>query len=198
MLKMKTIDQLLKIKAVVAYILQRMPMGMDYIHLFKVMYFAQQEHLVVYGMPIADDTFLARKHGPVPALTYKVLRGLEGKTVLDSNELRDFARSFTLSCFDGHQVVKLADGEGCDMDELSRSNVRILDKWIDKCKDVESFDLSDMSHDKAWERAKKQTKRTGEDTKISLYDMAEAGGASQAMLNVIRERQINRRALAWT
>ena len=85
---MKTIDQLLKIKAVVAYILQRMPNGVDYIHLFKMMYFAQQEHLVVYGMPIADDSFLARKHGPVPALTYKVLRGLEGKAALDTDELR--------------------------------------------------------------------------------------------------------------
>ena len=194
---MKTIDQLLKIKAVVIYILQRMPDGVDYIHLFKMMYFAQQEHLVVYGMPIADDTFLARKHGPVPALTYKVLRGLEGKATLDTDELREFAKSFTLVSHNGHQTVKLADGEECDMDELSRSKVKVLDKWIDKCKNVESFDLSDMSHDKAWENAKKQSERTGEDTKISLYDMAKAGGASSGMLNVIRERQINRRALAW-
>ena len=194
---MKTIDQLLKIKAVVAYILQRMPNGVDYIHLFKMMYFAQQEHLVVYGMPIADDSFLARKHGPVPALTYKVLRGLEGKAALDTDELRDFARSFTLVCHNGHQIVKLKDGDTCDMDELSQSNVKVLDKWIDKCKDVEAFDLSGMSHDKAWENAKTQTERTGEDTKISLYDMAKAGGASSDMLNVIRERQINRRALAW-
>lgn len=195
---MKTIDQLLKIKAVVAYILQRMPEGVDYIHLFKMMYFAQQEHLVVYGLPIADDTFLARKHGPVPALTYKVLRGLEGKTSLDSDELQDFAHSFILESVDGHHIVKLADGETCDMDELSGSNVKVLDKWIDKCKHVNSFDLSDMSHDKAWEHAKKQSERTGEDTRISLYDMADAGGASPAMLNVIRERQINHRALEWT
>ena len=195
---MKTIDQLLKIKAVVAYILQRMPEGVDYIHLFKMMYFAQQEHLVVYGLPIAEDTFLARKHGPVPALTYKVLRGLEGKTSLSSDELRDFAQCLKLESMDGHNIVKLADGEACDIDELSRSNVKVLDKWIDECKDVESFDLSDMSHDKAWERAKMQTERTGEDTKISLYDIAEAGGASSAMLNVIRERQINRKLLAWT
>lgn len=195
---MKTIDQLLKIKAVVAYILQQMPNGVDYIHLFKMMYFAQQEHLVVYGMPIAEDTFLARRHGPVPALTYKVLRSLEGKVLLGSDELREFAKSFTLVCDNGHQIVKLAKGEVCDMDELSRSNVKVLDKWIGKCKDVESFDLSDLSHDKAWENAKKQTERTGEDTKISLYDMAKAGGASSDMLNVIRERQINRRVLEWT
>ena len=40
---MKTIDQILKIKAVVLYILKAFPEGVDYIHLFKVMYFAQQD-----------------------------------------------------------------------------------------------------------------------------------------------------------
>ena len=78
---MKTIDQILKIKAVVSYILQQIPEGLDYIHLLKMMYFAQQEHLVIYGSPIIADTFVARKHGPVPTLTYKVLKGKEGKPI---------------------------------------------------------------------------------------------------------------------
>ena len=46
---MKTIDQILKIKAVVLYILKAFPEGVDYIHLFKVMYFAQQNKLKEYG-----------------------------------------------------------------------------------------------------------------------------------------------------
>lgn len=194
---MKTIDQILKIKAVVSYILQQMPGGVDYIHLFKVMYFAQQEHLVVYGMPLLDDTFLARKHGPVPALTYKVLKGKEGKLDLDSKELDDFAQNLSLRLSDNHQLVKLAEGKSCDMEELSASNVKVLDKWIAACKDVNSFDLSDLSHDKAWRKAMKQAEKTGEDTKITQYDMAEAGGASRDMLQVIRERQINRNTLGW-
>ena len=45
---MKTKEQILKIKAVVLYILKQLPQGVDYIHLFKIMYFAQQEHLVKY------------------------------------------------------------------------------------------------------------------------------------------------------
>jgi uncharacterized phage-associated protein len=89
---MKTKDQILKIKAVVLYILKAFPEGVDYIHLFKVMYFAQQNQLKEYGLPIVYDTFVARKHGPVPTLTYKVLRGVEGKTEL-SSELKDFAAS---------------------------------------------------------------------------------------------------------
>lgn len=195
---MKEIEEINKIKAVVEYILQQMGEAVDYIHLFKVMYFAQEEHLAIYGVPMMYDTFVARKHGPVPSLTYKVLRVAEGKTVDVTGELQAFAADLSLSQKEGHQVVALSDGVQCDMDELSRSNVRILDKWIEHCKDIASFDLSELSHDKAWQNAVRQTERTGEDTKISLYDMAASGGASKAMLGVVKERQMNRRALSWT
>ena len=195
---MKKIEEINKIKAVVEYILQQMGKGVDYIHLFKMMYFAQEEHLAIYGVPMMYDTFVARKHGPVPSLTYKVLRVAEGKAVDVTGELHSFASDLSISMSEGHQVVTLATGVQCDMDELSRSNIRILDKWIEHCKDIQSFGLSELSHDKAWQKAVRQTERTGEDTKISLYDMAASGGASKDMLSVVKERQMSRRALSWT
>ena len=142
---MKTIDQILKIKAVVLYILKAFPEGVDYIHLFKVMYFAQQNQLKEYGLPIIYDTFVARKHGPVPTLTYKVLRGVKGKAEISSPELKDFADSLKIELSqDGHQLILASKQAVCDMDELSVADVKMLDKWIDKCKGVDSFDLSDM------------------------------------------------------
>jgi uncharacterized phage-associated protein len=194
---MKQTEDINKIKAVVEYILQQMGVAVDYIHLFKVMYFAQEEHLALYGVPIMYDTFVARKHGPVPSLTYKVLRVAEGKTLDVTDDLHAFASELALSVTEGHQVVSIAPDTEVDMDELSFSNVRILDKWINHCKDIKSFDLSELSHDKAWQNAIRQTERTGEDTKISLYDMAASGGASKDMLKVVKERQLNRRALQW-
>lgn len=196
---MKTKDQILKIKAVVLYILKAFPEGVDYIHLFKVMYFAQQNQLKEYGLPIVYDTFVARKHGPVPSLTYKVLRGVEGKADVSSPELKSFADSLNVVISeDGHQLVLAAKDAQCNMDELSVADVKMLDKWIDKCRNIGSFDLSDKSHeDRAWKRAKRQADKTGEDTKITMYDMADAAGASKAMLAVIRERQSVQKALAW-
>lgn len=191
--KMKTVEQIEKIKAMVLYVLEHMKEGVDYIHLFKVMYFAQQEHLVLYGTPMMEDSFLARKHGPVPAFTYKALRALEGKVRVESEEMKSFTDALCVNVIDGHQVVTAR--QSCDMDELSRANIKILDKWIARCEDVEAFDLSGMSHDKAWSKAKAQSEKTGEDTKITMWDMAKAGGASDGMLEVIRERQINKRAL---
>ena len=45
---MKTFIQIAKIKAVLLYIMQSFPQGVDYIKLFKILYFAQQDHLVKY------------------------------------------------------------------------------------------------------------------------------------------------------
>ena len=71
---MKTSDQISKIKATLLYILNHFPQGVDYIKLFKILYFAQQDHLVKYARPIVEDSFCALKHGPVPSFTYKALQ----------------------------------------------------------------------------------------------------------------------------
>lgn len=193
---MKTTDQILKIKSTVLYVLGKMPEGVDYIHLFKTLYFAQQEHLVTYGMPLMEDTFKARKHGPVPSVTYKVMRKAEGKPVDMMQGLEDFCSAVDVRVVDGHQTVYMKPDAECDMDELSQSNVRILDKWIENLRDVKAFELSDLSHDKAWKKAKSEAERTGEDITMTMVDIAAAGGASLAMQNVIRERQLNARLFA--
>ena len=192
---MKSKDQISKIQTVVAYILKKVPQGLDYIHLFKIMYFAQQEHLVVWGAPIMDDSFVARRHGAVPTLTYKVIKSVECGREL-SDDLKDFCNTISLTTDEHHQLIKLAESADCDMDELSESNTEILDKWIKNCMDINSYKLSDLSHDKAWKQAKRQTEQTGEDTKITLYAMAKAGGAPDGMLEVIKERQFIQRALS--
>ena len=93
---MKTTIQIAKIKAVVLYIMQSFPQGVDYIKLFKILYFAQQDHLVRYGKVLVEDSFKALKHGPVPTYTYKALQIAEGKPLegnfdefLEGIEVRD-------------------------------------------------------------------------------------------------------------
>lgn len=195
---MKSIDDIQKLQAVVCYVLEKSQGGMDYIHLFKSMYFAQQEHLVEYGLPIFNDTFVVRKHGPVPALTYKVIRCAEGKNTEAVIHLDEFIQSLEISEVDGHQIVSLRSGVTYDEDELSVSNIKILDRCIEKCMAIESFELSNLSHqDAAFKKACRKANETGEDTRIPLYDIAKAGGAKESTLCVIRERQINMRECTW-
>lgn len=184
---MKTTDQILKIKATVLYVLGQMPQGVDYIHLFKILYFAQQKHLVTYGMPLMEDTFCARKHGPVPTLTYKVLKASESGQSFEQKEMQEYLSAVKVELIDGHQMVMAI--QKADMDELSKSDVLVLDECINRLSNIDAFDLSDLSHDKAWLKAKRTADRTGEDAKIPMYDIADAGGATKEMLSVIRERQ---------
>ena len=184
---MKTTDQILKIKATVLYVLGQMPQGVGYIHLFKILYFAQQKHLVIYGIPIMEDTFCARKHGSVPTLTYKVLKASEKGLTFEQQDMQDFLSGVKIELRDAHQIVKAI--QKADMDELSKSDVLVLDECINRLRNIDAFDLSDLSRDKAWLKAKRTADRTGEDAKIPMYDIADAGGATKEMLSVIRERQ---------
>jgi len=184
-----------KIKAVVLYVLQQFPEGTDYIHLFKIMYFAQQEHLKIYGLPLVEDSFAAHKHGPVPSNTYEALKAVERK------EGRTSAYRWATVALDvreenGHPLVSVKKGQSYDPDVLSESNTEVLDAVIAKYKDMSAYELSKISHrDKAYKDAWKRFQETGEDDLITMVAIAKSAGASTAMQAVIRERLLVRDAL---
>lgn len=185
---MKTPVQIAKIKAVILYIMQSFPHGADYIKLFKILYFAQQDHLVKYGKVIVEDSFRALKHGPVPTYTYKALQIAEGKPLdgdfeafLSDIEVRD---------------KKVFTSATPDMDYISGSNKRCLDAAILRYKDKDPYDLSDLSHDSAWEEAMKRIQDDPQKNFITIIDIARAGKASEEMVDYIREKQIVKNALS--
>ena len=118
---MKTPDQIAKIKAVVIYVMQSFTEGVDYIKLFKILYFAQQDHLVRYGKVLIDESFRAVKHGPVPTYTYKALQIAEGKP-LDGN-FDDFLLGIEV------RDKKVYTAMLPDMDYISGFNKKCLHLW---------------------------------------------------------------------
>ena len=124
---MKSQEQINKIEAVVLYILQHFKEGLDYIKLFKIMYFAQREYLATYGLTIAEDTFKARQLGPVPSLTYKVVKMAENGD--ESADLKGFTSSIRV---DENQNVYATAAP--DMDYIADMEKEELDKTIAKYK----------------------------------------------------------------
>lgn len=186
---MKSPVQIAKIKAVILYVMQSFPDGVDYIKLFKILYFAQQDHLVRYGKVLVDESFRAVKHGPVPTYTYKALQVAEGKSLEG-----DFANFLS-----GIEVLgkKVHTSASPDMDYVSGADKKCLDAAIEKCKDTDPYDLSDMSHDSAWEEANARIKDDPQKNFITIIDMARAGKASEPMVDYIREKQIVKKALSY-
>ncbi len=185
---MKTPLQIAKIKAVVLYIMQSFPEGVDYIKLFKILYFAQQEHLVKYGKVIVDDSFRALKHGPVPAYTYKALQIAEGKAL--EGDFDEFLKNIEV------HDKKVYASMFPDMDYISGADKRSLDTSIAKYKNADPYDLSDLSHDSAWEEAMLRIQDDPQKNFMTLIDIARAGKAPESMVDYIREKQIIKSALA--
>ena len=83
-----------------------------------------------------------------------------------------------------------------DMDYISGANKKCLDAAIEKCKDADPYDLSDMSHDSAWEEANTRIKDDPQKNFITIIDIARAGKASETMVDYIREKQLVKNALS--
>ena len=184
---MKTKEEVKKIESVVLYVLNKFTEGVDYIRLFKILYFAQKEYLVNYGEVLCPDTFKARTYGPVPALSDKVIKmvELEEDNVESWPDLKDFCLSIRV---DGKIVYAIKTP---DMDYLSRKECQCLDKWYAYCKDKDSkTQLSPESHDKAYERAIKEYKDDPQRGVLTNIEIARAGGASEKMVSYIREKEL--------
>lgn len=186
---MKSKYQIDKIKAVVLYILQHFSDGIDYIKLFKIMYFAQREYLATYGLTIAEDTFKARQLGPVPSLTYKVVKMAENGE--ETNDLKDFISSIKV---DKNQKVHAL--EASDLDYIAEAEKEELDKTIKKYGNVDSKKLSILSHDKAYTTVCKRMEDDPQQDVLTLIDIARAGGASKDIIDYIREEQLVNEALS--
>lgn len=181
---MKTNDQILKLRAIVLYVLNAFPGGVDYIKLFKILYFAQRRHLVEYGRVIFDDTFQARRYGPVSGFIRKGLKLIETGQVLPE-DFKTFGHGIHITDGDKHQIISTA--ESSDLNEMSKSEIDCLNFYISKFRDMKSEDVSELSHeDKAWQVAFNRAKKDPEHRFMSILEIAEAGGASESTLDYIR------------
>ena len=178
---MKTRNEILKMRAVVLYVLQTFQEGVDYIKLFKILYFAQKEHLVKYGRGVIDDTFHALQYGPVPSFFYKSFQMLEGRLEMEP-DFEEFCKGIRVA-----DKSKVISTENSDLDELSISDVKCLDKSIRKYKDMESYCFSGRSHDAAWREAFGRAQEDPEKDRMTLLDIAKAGHAKLGVIEYIKE-----------
>lgn len=182
---MKSLDQILKIRAVVLYVLAAFPEGLDYIKLFKILYFAQRKHLAEYGQVIIQDSFQARQFGPVSGFVRKGLKLIEtGQRLPD--DFNVFGNGITVSDTTRHQTI--TSSAKPDLDELSGSDIRCLDTYIDKFRDMQSVEISELSHsDRAWQKAYARAKNDPQLRVMTIMEIAQAGGASTNTLAYIKD-----------
>jgi len=178
-----TKGDVLKLKAVVLYILQQCG-ELDYIHLFKILYFAERSHYAYYGQHLVRDSFHALPKGPVPSFLYDAVKMASG--VKGHGDSSHSVIASALSHGDGEcQYYYVKGAERPDMDELSKAEIRSLDEAISKYKDTEFGELSRMSHDDAWQAAYNNQPNSRMDSLL----IAKSGGASDGFVEYIKEQE---------
>ena len=135
--------------------------------IYKILYFADQKHLLKYGRPIFGDTYVKMKYGPVPSFVKNVVdENIEGLEEVVATYHRYFVKS----------LVKP------DLDFLSESDLECLNESLEENKDLEFLVLTDKSHDYAYNKAS---------WNIDYLDMAKAAGADDNLLNFINQQKAN-------
>ena len=145
--------------------------------IFKILYFADKEHLATWGRPITGDYFVAMNYGPVPSHIYDILKSVKGDSQFISKE--KYA-----SFFEVHGGKWVVANQDPDLEVLPESGLEALNNAINDNAHLDFNQLVDKSHDQAWEKAVK-------DGKMSYKRMAQEAGANTEMIGYIRHNASN-------
>lgn len=171
-----------KLLNVLLFILKDFKGGVDYIKLYKILYFAHRKHLAVTGLPLVADTFKAWKKGPVPSFTGSFIKRSENKETLPAD----------MECFKNKIRVnkdkKVFGKSSPDYNSLTPTAIRILDSTIQTWKSIDSQKLSDISHkDFSWQEAYDNHYRENKSPVMKQQRIAEDGKASADILALVKE-----------
>jgi len=145
----------------------------DFHKIFKIIYFADRQHLADWGKPITGDTYIAMEAGPVPSKMYDMMKIVRGDSYLpDTEGLSSF---FTIENW--MYVKPLMDA---DLNKLSRNEQEALDASIAKYSDLSYDEIKEKSHDVAW-------RSTARDFSIKWEDIAREAGLDSEELECVNE-----------
>ena len=148
----------------VFFILNEIEEGCDIHKVCKILYFADQKHLVKWGRPITGDHYIKMNYGPVPSNI---------KNIIDFSS--DIQRNGNILS----TVVEY------DSDELSVSEINCLKESIEENRKLNFNELTEKSHDKAWNKAELNNQKG-----ISYIEMAKVITTDENMLNYIRANEL--------
>lgn len=132
----------------ILYLLDKFGGKCDIHKISKLLYFSDREHLMKYGRLITGDYYIAMSFGPVPSRIYDIFKFLRGDSYF-SFVTDDISAQLRMV---NKEVVSALHKP--DMDYLSESDVECLDNSINRYGALGFKELTDISHDVAWNNAK--------------------------------------------
>ncbi|MCL2312780.1 MAG: Panacea domain-containing protein [Firmicutes bacterium] len=165
---------------VVLYVANRLQRK-DFHKIFKVIYFADREHLSKYGRPITGDTYIAMKDGPVPSKIDDIFKAVRGDSFF-SSDAAEYANLFSV-----HEWFFIKPKVDANLDYLSQSDIEELDDSLNKYGTMSWDEIRKKSHDFAWHA-------TPENKQINIDDILRELGEDEDYIAYISENIALQRA----
>jgi uncharacterized phage-associated protein len=144
----------------------------DFHKIFKIIYFADRNHLAKYGRPITGDMYIKMTDGPVPSKIYDIFKAVRG----DSFFTEDATRYAQL--FDVHDWCFIQPKQAPNLDFLSASDIEVLDNAIAQYGTLSWDEIRQKSHDIAWSLAL-------DDAPISVENMLREAGEKEDYISYL-------------
>lgn len=146
----------------------------DFHKIFKILYFADREHIAKYARPITGDTYIAMGDGPVPSKLYDILKSVRGDSYFKDDG--KFSKLFKIVNWD---LVKPLQKP--NLNTLSKTDIEHLDNALELYGDMSWDEVREKSHDYAW-------RNTIKNAPISLENIVRETGSDSEYLNYIKEQ----------
>lgn len=157
------------------FVLNKAGTKLDKHKLFKILYFADKEHVSKYGRTLMGDNYIAMANGPVPSRLFDYIRVLEGKSFMPVTEEFKNELAGYLWVEAPYYVVGL---QNADTDFLSKNAIRFLLNSIENNISKNFDQLTVESHDAAWKAAEGNSE-------MSVTEIAKAAGVKDEMIRYI-------------
>mgnify|MGYP000014266128 CR=1 FL=1 len=143
----------------------------------KLLYFADKRHLDAYGRFISGDNYVAMKHGPVPSVTYDILKAVRncGHPAFNASMLEEFRDALEVKS--NYQIVPKALP---NLEFLSETDLECLEYAIETYGSMSFQELTNLSHDEAYEA-------TGYNDYIDIEDIAKMSSDGDILLEHLRD-----------
>ena len=162
------------------YLLLKRGGRMAYIKLMKLLYLADREYMISYGDSMTGDRAVSMNNGPVLSRTYDLLKS---GSPLEESPWDDWIKgesNYEVSV--KKPVHGLEDDDA--FDELSRADIKILDKVFSEFGHYKRFELCELTHRicSEWQDPH------GSSVAINPKSIFMAGGKSEAEAEALLDR----------
>lgn len=117
----------------------------------KLIYFAEKEHLRLYGSFIIEDFFIKWEQGPIPSNTLNMIHldsAYEYDKFFIPDKYKKYLKKYIKFGNDEYRIIKSIKEP--DLGEFSESEIEVLNKIIGKYGKMDANTLGELTHKESW------------------------------------------------